>query len=799
MSDVTSAQASNPNAGSASSPWAGILANLGAGGYEALNQVGMGLPDYILKIADSPAYQNLHNFLSRHSAATGLGGIVGGLDSLLVPGGGGLRAISELEGRSPAFRAGSYEALNQAGMGLPDYALKTVDNPAYQNLQGFLSQHPTAKEIGGAAGLLGSLAIPVGGELEGAGALARGIGLGKVADVLRSGADIASGATPVSGLLGNIFKGALQAAPQALMRTATGNITPQQGTTGLLLGGALGGVSGILGGALGKEGGALKKLGQEATISGLGVTPGMLSREASFGLSPRQVLTKALNAQSIKQNIYDLSRKFGLDTLDKWEQWDDANVKPIFNAVDKVWSQKGLPLSDLVQSALKNPNAEDFKAALANPMAKQRLEEAFNILSQEGDPVPLSKLRDADSAMHQQANAAGPTGGVAQLPLRTAANGMSDLRNIAEDAAMKDAEKEGIIKPGELDFVKKMYPAIHTMRQAYGKGATGLFSVSPGSATMNKLAVEAIFGGAGGIGGGLANPNASPSQRLQNELLGAFAGAAGGDILNRVVSRGATQGIGKLASFLEGGAGGGGGQIGQALASAAGGGGILSKIAAKEPIMAALFGHAEPAPVANPISSSPFPNGPPTYEQLIQSDNPYYRLIAQGVANAYGSSFAFLRNAEGNRYSIDDVVKKAYQETNGFSPESSQFFLTAPGENPQAVSQDVQIAKALNGIDWKGLENWYGGLMQGKAPALGRQLAGALDIGSARAIQQQMQQLLNAIPPSSRAVVENQIDRVMKLPNLSTQQREEMAQEAVLNTEGLFYNPGLMKSLGFVR
>ena len=93
LGSVPEAQLAGPQTGSI---WQRIANNLGAEGYSALNQIGMGLPNFLVKnIAGSKSYQALQDFLQQYPLAS-RGGSIAGLAGSMGTGNAELNALSKL-------------------------------------------------------------------------------------------------------------------------------------------------------------------------------------------------------------------------------------------------------------------------------------------------------------------------------------------------------------------------------------------------------------------------------------------------------------------------------------------------------------------------------------------------------------------------------------------------------------------------------------------------------------------------------------------------------------------------------
>ena len=167
------------------------------------------------------------------------------------------------------WQAGGYSVANSVLMGLPDFLLKNVGSgDAYKELKELRERNSKATLAGDVAGTIGSMFIPGGALVKGAGMGAKAVGAVRTGDKLLDAARLIKTGTKV-GKLGKvgtgIVKGAGQAAEQGIARGLTGldftstdalaNSAIEGGRNALTatalgggIGGAMGGVSKVMGG-----------------------------------------------------------------------------------------------------------------------------------------------------------------------------------------------------------------------------------------------------------------------------------------------------------------------------------------------------------------------------------------------------------------------------------------------------------------------------------------------------------------------------------------------------------------------
>ena len=730
-----------------------------------------------------------------------------------------------------------YTGLNELLAGLPDYILSKTSSPAYQQLKAEQAANPTATTIGNVAGLAGTLAFPVGGAFKAGAAGAKALGLGKTAAALGKAADIASGAAPVAGLLPNIGKGVLQAAPQALARMATGNITPGQAALGVGIGGAAGALLGALGskisgapsttepGMLGKFATAAQEENNKAILGLAGVGQRDLQKMASWHVPGRNIAERTANAKQLVHDAAALKVNQKLTTPEAVTNFYENVVNPQWNKIASAWESSGNKL--LGPNAMDLMASKDFPTASVIGNADSAQQQLGGIA---GDIVKLPSFQElakkfpahAEQLMQDiaEADSAGWQSGRQMLTdlmkqgalaegkgatqLRAVGNAAGDVKNLWDNLAEQNAVNAGSIDPGTLAALKATYPATKLLLSIPEHAAFRLNRVAPNSNTAAKMMLGGIVGGGAGslLGGGQGNDQ----NRLLDTILGATAGMTGGDILNQLTARGVSA-LGERAAMkmkplldrLGAASGGASGVTGKAAAMAPLAGAIEGKIAQGAPGAAGVapsalpnMGQQQQPAQENPVSS-PVSQQPPTLQQLMDSKSAWEQTIGKRLYQNWVTQAQF----SGNWKNANQYVADMWQQTNGLSPVDSVNLLSNDQATNAALSQDFNIADKLQSINWNNLDHWYsmiGGGAQKAGPLLG--LGAMLNLPGARRAEADLQGLLQVTQKDP--TLESQVERIMRLPNISAQQKKKQVLEVIRSSPGILNYATTLHDLGLL-
>lgn len=773
---------------------------------------------------------------------------------------------------------GTWNAVNQFGMGLPDWIMKNVvPSEQYQKIKALREANPTAATIGDIAGLGGSM-------LTGTGEAKL---LSKAPGIIGKIGKAALGAPTTFG--GNVVKGLAQALPQSAIRTATGNITPEQGALGLALGGGLGGVLGTLGskaariaqkaasggeevGGLGaKLVNGLRNMNDQTLIGALGGNGSMVRSTASFGLKGNQLMTKAAREENIIKNAARiintdkiLNKAALANTLDK-------RYNQVWNALDNAWEGNGMKLSNFKNEAMKLPNvqkylgteagnakvdpaeirkalraalgnqASDFvesgsgpltamekataeglniptSAAVGSPKAQQ-IENMLNLADGEQTLPDIQNFLDSDYINIHPSGA-----GTRDLKkLRAAA---IDIKKLAQDKAKEAALASGTLDPQLAQTFVEDYPAMVLLKKIYEGKTKQVFGANPGSDTAMKslLAVPGLV-----AGGTLGYEGSNDQNKLGGAVMGALGGAAlggmGGSVLNQALTKGSNATLLRSSMALRK-------LLGQG-AEAAAAPGAISELAAKgsqiphaiPAIEAMMNGGSEGGIPAIPVSGtqeqpgaqqpeqSNVPTVDPnsvTWRSLEESNNPYFRAIGTNLRNIWSQQYALQKNADGTPISLDQVVKQYANATNGFGNvqqvANNILFHNNPAEAPGFI-KNYNIADTLNHVNFGKVVDALKPITEkGKYIGLGLSPTGN-PLGNAimrmnpaeRGVLTQINQLAH-IAKVDPAVAIADLQRIASDSSLSDKQKADEIKRYYVNLysaiNGTNFNPGQLQSLG---
>ena len=176
--------------------------------------------------------------------------------------------------------AGTYEAINQALMGLPDFLVKKTSSPTYEKLVNLRAEHPLATKVGGVTGIVGGAAVdaPV-KAVQAAGNTAKLVKAGKTAAKLGDAAEAMKNA----GALGKALQ---YSVPEGLIDWGTYG-DPKSALERAALSTALGTAGGKLvekltPGAIGKAS-AMADFPAEHNLSKVGISGGDIKQAINIG------------------------------------------------------------------------------------------------------------------------------------------------------------------------------------------------------------------------------------------------------------------------------------------------------------------------------------------------------------------------------------------------------------------------------------------------------------------------------------------------------------------------------------
>jgi hypothetical protein len=635
--------------------------------------------------------------------------------------------------------AGGYSAANSALFGLPDFLIKKVggeQSDAYKYLRRLRDEHKQASQIGDVAGAVGSMFIPGGLLLKGAGAGLKALSIGeKLGGLATAGKALTKAGSfagkaggrllnqPGMATFGNLAqRGALQGIEQALPRGIvstldTGDVGGAARDT--LLGTALGaGGSALLGHMLPAAGAGIKKFLQGEAPD---VIKGALRNQilAEAGVNTRALVKSATFNNSLQNMGVDNAEKYADDIASKIVE------KNLWTKQDLVGALEETAEPFKVAAKVAKDNKVTFKAKTPNdPTSVQKYlkgnPEYKQLLAR--DPKKVAQFTnelltksdkskgfiDARKYLHDEMN--------------TAFKGTT--RDDALYGKVADQVLDGyeeVIKridpTTEWAKMKNDYRLLMPLKLAATRGELTIGKAVPiGSDTAWKLAGgTALIGGTGNALSG--DSEQSMADRLAKFGVGTIAGGTGGRLLAGLANRGLGRAAGavfnKARPNLEPGV--------AYDKMAAIGKGITDKIpeglkdatgaiAKASPEMSAKIGGAMPSTLSgqnelplDDVQQTPGLQSAQTQQaqQLAQTAPAVYQdRIMQGLMRDYQGHWSQQVNPDtGSAYSFEDVVGMAAQATNGFQPElSARILFQNAGEQGQ-YQQDFSRAKQLGKIN----------------------------------------------------------------------------------------------------
>jgi|SRR6478736_383784 len=424
-----------------------LWGNLGAGGYSALNEATLGLPELIVKAANTDAYKKLKEFQAKHQLASDIGSGVGLVGSAFIPGGAILKGVG---------LAGKVLGAGKLGADLLVKAGEKLAAPA----TGFVGN---ALKIGGQAAEQGAVRVATGNEtpLEaaeqtGIGALTGGV-LGKIAQKL-----------PASGALtGDAAKDA------AGIAQAPGESLGTFGVNEL------------------KEG--VNKLRLNSLLGGEGNTRALRSAINAYGL--KSPISKVKNVPDYLQDVVDFADANGIQGKRGFDAALKQNGKN-WNAIDDAF-QKNAPEtwnSDLINHLTNDPDVvesvvnsgQKSTQDLADEVAKTLASPNADIMALRNKLGNIVKggITSPDPAINARAQAAGKI--------------KSSLYDFIADNSQLD--------PDFINSTKHTYKVLQPWIQSEARDVVSLKGVfGSGSPTEEKESIRDLLArGAAGAGTGAA-------------------------------------------------------------------------------------------------------------------------------------------------------------------------------------------------------------------------------------------------------------------------------------------------------
>jgi hypothetical protein len=464
--------------------------NLGAGGYSALNELTLGLPDFLVKnIGGQGGSKALEDLRKYHKTASDIGGTAGTLGSFLIPGGALVK-----------------------GVGLGAKAIGAAK---------------AAEKIGKAADFL------KGGELTGN--LAQKIGKGALRGAGQAAEQgIARGATNLDLTSPEAFQESLKQSTEALPGTV-GVGALAGGTLGPLINKMLGRTS-----LVNKVTGEAEKFGETGARHGLNqlqesIDKGTLQsvgietrglRRAAQALGLNKVSTGGRYGDEYVNELAKAVRDTGITGKKGWQallekndkQWNDIDEAFKASNPTEVWKPK------LVDSFSKDPEIANFiqNEASDSKVAQDIFDETLGLV---GKKASINDVRTKLSSIIRDNTRSSEPDRI--LKAKTAIM----LKNKVDDFMAENSGKT----PAEIEDAKKTYKLLQPFLAQESRNATALnklFDVGPGTAEkiFGKDVTESALRGAGAgaiLGGSQqlgSDQDVDLGQLVTSSALGALAG-----------------------------------------------------------------------------------------------------------------------------------------------------------------------------------------------------------------------------------------------------------------------------------
>jgi hypothetical protein len=611
--------------------------------------------------------------------------------------------------------AGGYSALNSVLMGLPDFIVKTAGgSKALENLREKQAKHKLASDIGNVAGLAGSLFIPGGAILKGAGAAANAAKLAKVGAALTKAGQFA-GATGKGAKLGEtIGRGALLGAEQAIPRAII-----QGGTTGdwgqaaqdAAFGTALGGGVGALGRGLGKVAGKVKPYLANKALDVVGDSK--IALAGSMGIKPRAVratMRAITPGKLMKSNKLDKNLNDTIENINFWGKEKGMDMAANRGGRAQEWiADVGNRYDEAIDQAIqKSPtlHSDIVKALLAKGRAKTPNAKAANQVAQElkyfgADAGGIGGMRNYlnDEIMELEGSTARTIADTKRLgALQDAREALESELNKAGGETMRQLGKE-----------YKAAKAFHMSE--YLDDESKLNAGTLGSPTFEKKAASDLTGilmGLGGAGAAGSSVASDISQGKDIDLGGALAKMAAGSVAGAALTKGLPKlmqtGLAKAQPALE--------KIEPALEAAAKSSpsklddlfGFAAQQAPKA-AGASLTGNATDRELEAIAPTKPEPEA----REQINFEDPAKVPIA--LQDRLDQRLEVIRKAE--YPDVDPAEFKSWvgQMTDNFDKSKIGAILFDTPEEVENYNRQIQAAKAMEGIDLARAMKGAGGIM----------------------------------------------------------------------------------------
>lgn len=440
----------------------------------------------------------------------------------------------------PALAGGASGLL----FGIPEWIARQVDAKAVQD---YIDKHKSAYETGGTIGSIGSGFIPVAGlagkAIQGAGALGKAAGLGKLAaGATKLGAGLEKVGSATKGVGNLALRGAAEGAIGSGIRTGTeGGDLGENVAQGALFGGA----GGALGGMLGQSGKRLQELKEDAAKAVIGQTPGMTGRMAMRGFAKQSGVGKAGSKLSKIDDWMERNADFALrpelkltsrglhpdikgnltDAKGRLEAMKDVN-KEAFKQIDDLFVAGNKDINEAMQ-----PTINDLRQ-YANEAVGSKGVKAVDDLVKRLDSIDNlpGKRKILSDWIKRKAN---QPDDVTQMQYEAALH----LSGALDDAVEGVAEKYG---GPSLKQAAREYGMIENASTAITRDEfSGVGKMTTGSPTFEKGKVYDQLKAAGtlglaGAGLGAAGQDWSDTEKVADNLKNVLLASAGGAALSKI-------------------------------------------------------------------------------------------------------------------------------------------------------------------------------------------------------------------------------------------------------------------------
>ena len=719
--------------------------------YNTLNKATFGIPDEIVKAADSDAYKKLQEYrASKGDKTNTLGenlrkannlvaeaqnqtfrGIPDALLSKLITPEqlsayqaqrkadqptGALKTIKDTLG------TGFESAQNSALYGIPDVIAKNVNPDYYKQLQAERASNQGA-DIAGS--LAGAFAPTGGGLLKGLGAGAEAIksgnivakGLNAAGKLISEGGRLGKATKGIGGLFNTvgsgIARGGLAGLEQLAPRTIAGETDLGDAGTGIAGSALLGGAGGLVESAVPHIANILNRAhmldnptgfmngaaGYTAADAVPEIAGARLINPLKEHLNDAELAAHDINSKAIKMANNKTAKLYGID--------------PTGNAINNARESKQAALDFINTNNLQGKNdireaiqgtGRTFDAANAqydaqgikpSTLLPAILEHPAVKEFLESNPEEGQKLIDSTLATLDRSSGVGSAKKILDKRIAFANKAVTPLESEFGDVAhaIKDTLNDRVIQNGAPQFQNAMqnWKAMGPLRYALAREEMNVPSASAGSSTIPKaLATGLLSGGMGSIAG----------------IPGAIAGLVGGEALNGVLPHVTNYIAGQAAHALN---------KPEVLAG-------IGKIAAGIPNVAnsALLGgeraiselkagqntdaQAQGAPVAN-VSSG---NGITVTPSATTAEGKPISAVAEEKKAEYGPEYIsklndkmsqYWSNNFSDRMSYDDYVARVAQVTDNFSPKKAAGFLYPEPAERAKFLKDLEVSQRIKGMD----------------------------------------------------------------------------------------------------